>query len=326
LIQQADLVIAVGARLGLQQTGFSWQQFAPVGRVVQIEIDEAELTKGHPRVDMPLQGDADQFLIDLYRGSLPPSEQWADWRSFIADVRRELPLIDPANATADGFVKPFELAMALCDVAGPDDVVLPCSSGGAATVSMQSLRMRADQKLVGDKSLASMGYGLAGSIGAALANPDRTVFLTEGDGGFAQNLQELGTLAATGASVKIFLMANGGYASIRMTQRNYFGGAWIGCDASTGLGLPRWETLAASYGIRYVRMDADDPFGGAVSEAIAARGPALIEVPIDPEQTYFPKITSAVQPDGSMRSNPLHRMSPDLPEDVAARVFRFLSS
>jgi acetolactate synthase-1/2/3 large subunit len=326
LIQQADLVIAVGARLGLQQTGFSWQQFASVGRVVQVEIDYAELKKGHPRVDLPLQGDADQFLIDLYRGSLPPSEQWADWRSFIADVRRELPLNDPANATAEGFVKPFELAMALCDIAGPDDVILPCSSGGAATVSMQSLRMRAGQKLVGDKSLASMGYGLAGSIGAALANPDRTVFLTEGDGGFAQNLQELGTLAATGASVKIFLMVNGGYASIRMTQRNYFGGAWIGCDESTGLGLPRWETLAASYGIRYARMEADDPFGGAVGEAIAAPGPALIEVPIDPEQTYFPKITSAVQPDGSMRSNPLHLMSPDLPEDVAARVFRFLSS
>lgn len=326
LIQQADLVIAVGTRLGLQQTGFSWQQFAPVGRVVQVEIDEAELTKGHPRVDLPLNGDADQFLLDLYRGPLPESDTWASWRHFIGEVREVLPLNEQINVTADGYVRPYELAMGICDVAGPHDVVLPCSSGGAATVSMQALRLRADQKLVGDKSLASMGYGLAGAIGAALANPERTVFLTEGDGGFAQNLQELGTLAACGASVKIFLMANGGYASIRMTQRNYFGGAWIGCDESTGLGLPAWENLAASYGIRYARMDASDPFGGNVRAAIEAEGPALIEVPIDPEQSYFPKITSSVQPDGSMRSNPLHVMSPDLPEGVAAQVFRYLEA
>ena len=125
--------------------------------------------------------------------------QWHAWREFIASVRAELPLNDPQNITAPGYVKPYELAMQLCDIAEPDAIMLPCSSGGAATVSMQALQLRAEQKLVGDKSLATMGYGLSGAIGAALANPGRQVFLTEGDGGFAQNVQELGTLAATGA-------------------------------------------------------------------------------------------------------------------------------
>lgn len=327
LVQQADLVIAIGTRLGLQQTGFAWEEFVPVGRVVQVDIDAAELDKGHPRVDLPLRGDADRFLAALYASDLGDPGRWQAWREFIAAVRTELPLNDPQNVTAPGYVKPYELAMRLCEVAEPDAIVLPCSSGGAASVSMQAYQLRAEQKLVGDKSLASMGYGLSGAIGVALANPGRQVFLSEGDGGFAQNVQELGTLAATRAKLKIFLMVNNGYASIRMTQRNYFKGAWVGCDAQTGLGLPNWEDLARAYGIPYARLDAEAGVDAdGVRALLDADGPALIEVPIDPDQTYYPKISSAVQPDGSMKSNPLHRMSPDLPAEVEERVLIHLKA
>jgi acetolactate synthase I/II/III large subunit len=321
LIQQADLVVSIGTRLGLQQTGFAWEQFVPVGRLVQVDIDVAELEKGHPRVDLALQGDADGFLAALYASDLGDTGRWQVWREFIASVRAELPLNDPQNVTAPEYVKPYEFAMRLAEVAGPDAIVVPCSSGGSFTVAMQALQLRADQKVVTNKSLASMGYGLSGAIGAALANPRRQVFLSEGDGGFAQNLQELGTLAATGANVKVFVLNNNGYASIRMTQRNYFGGAWIGCDAQTGLGLPSWEVLARAYRIPFARLDAESGLDAASTRSLLdADGPALIEVPIDPEQTYYPKISSAVQADGSMRSNPLHRMSPDLPADVDERV------
>ena len=257
LIQQADLVVAIGTRLGLQQTGFAWEEFVPVGRVVQVDIDAAELEKGHPRVDLALRGDADGFLAALYASDLGDAGRWQAWREFIASVRAELPLNDPQNVTAPGFAKPYEFAMRLCEIAMPDAIVVPCSSGGSFTVTMQALQLRADQKVVTNKSLGSMGYGLSGAIGAALANPHRQVLHCEGDGGFAQNLQELGTLAATGANVKVFVLNNNGYASIRMTQRNYFGGAWVGCDAQTGLGLPSWEDLARAYRIPFARLDAD---------------------------------------------------------------------
>jgi len=336
LIQQADLVVAVGTRLGLQQTGFAWEDFVPVGRVVQVDIDAAELEKGHPRVDLPLRGEADRFLAALYASDLGDPGRWQPWREFIASVRAELPLNDPQNVTGPGFVKPYEFAMQLCEIAQPDAVVLPCSSGNAEVVAMQALRLRAEQRVVGDKSLASMGYGLCGAIGAALANPGRQVLLNEGDGGFAQNVQELGTLAVTGAKLKVFLMVNNGYASIRMTQRNYFNGAWIGCDATTGLGLPNWEDLARAYQIPYARLEVGPGVDGGdlgalldasgVRALLEADGPALIEVPIDPEQTYYPKISSAVQPDGSMKSNPLHRMSPLLPAEVEERVLIHLKA
>jgi len=327
LIQQADLVVSIGSRLGLQQTGFAWEEFVPIGRVVQVDVDAAELGKGHPRVDLALRGDADAFLAALYASDLGDAGRWRAWREFIASVRAELPLNDPHNVTAPGYVKPYEFAMRLAEVAEQDAIVVPCSSGGAFTVAMQALQLRAGQKVIANKSLASMGYGLSGAIGAALANPDCQVLLTEGDGGFAQNLQELGTLAATRANLKVFVLNNNGYASIRMTQRNYFGGAWIGCDAETGLGLPSWEALARAYQIPYVQLDADSGLDApAIRSLLETQGPALIEVPIDPDQTYYPKISSAVQPDGSMRSNPLHRMSPDLPSDVERRVTVFLGA
>jgi acetolactate synthase-1/2/3 large subunit len=324
LIQQADLLLAIGTRLGLQQTGFAWENFVPVGLVVQVDIDAAELHKGHPHVELALLGDANAFIVDVIARA-SPNLAWEEWMSFVRTVRDALPLDDPANQTAAGYVKPYELLMGMADRLGDDDVIIPCSSGGAFTVTMQSLQPRANQKVLTNKAVASMGYGLSGAIGASLANPSRRTFLIEGDGGFAQNLQELGTVAVNKLPLKILLFANDGYASIRMTQRNYFNGSWIGCDVETGLGLPNWERLAAAYGIPYAKMDPELGFGGAVGELLDADGPAFIEVPIDPEQTYYPKIMSAVQPDGSMKSNPLHMMHPELDESTASTVFKYLT-
>lgn len=323
-IQQADLVIAIGARLGLQQTGFAWEDFAPLATVVHVDIDGAELAKGRPSVDVNLRGDANAFLPE-FLGRVTPAPAWDEWRSFLARVRAELPLNDPQNVTAPGYVPPYELMMRLAEIAGEDDIIIPCSSGGALTVTMQALQPRGRQRVVINTALASMGYGLSGAIGASLANPGRRTFLTEGDGGFAQNLQELGTVAVNRLPLKILLLANDGYASIRMTQRNYFNGSWVGCDSSTGLGLPDWGLLASAYKIPYARMDPTIGFGGEVGQLLVSNGPSLIEVPIDPEQTYFPKIMSAVQADGSMKSNPLHVMHPLLDERTGATVLQYMA-
>lgn len=329
LIQQADLVIAVGARLSLQQTGFNWQAFAPVGRVVHVDLDESELGKGHPRVDLSIAADAEGFLADLVDVSSEVRSEsqvqdWADWRDFGATVKRALPLDDAGNATADGFLSPYEFVSRLSDALTPDDVLVPCSSGGGSTVLMQAFRQKHGQVVINDKALASMGYGLSGAIGAALANPGRRTVLVEGDGGFAQNLQELGTAAIQNLNLKIFIYSNEGYASIRMTQRNYFGGSYVGCDVKTGLGFPDWTLLMTAYGIPVLPLAPQDPFGHEAMRLLNAPGPAAFIVPLDPEQTYFPKIASRVTQTGTMESNPIHLMSPDLPEDLARRVMPYL--
>jgi acetolactate synthase-1/2/3 large subunit len=321
LLQQCDLLIALGTRLGMQQTGFNWQAFTPLGRVVQVDVDAAELRKGHPVIDLPVCGDADTVLSGLVA---QPLVGWPDWLDFCHTVRRELPVVE-ANETGAGYLDPYALVAALAERCAADDVIVPCSSGGAFTVAMQVFAQQAGQTIVTDKGLASMGYGLSGAIGAALAVPGTRTVLMEGDGGFTQNLQELATVAVNELPVKVFLFSNEGYASIRMTQRNYFGGSYLGCDVRTGLGFPDWSLLFQAYGIPLLTLDHGGLDTEGFSELFDAPGPAGFVVPVDPEQTYFPKISSRVTETGGMESAPLHLMSPDLPQGVASRVLVHLN-
>ena len=161
-------------------------------------------------------------------------------------------------------------------------------------------------------------FGANGAIGstAARANPNGRTILVEGDGGFAQNLQEIGTVAVNKLNLKIFIFDDNGYASIRMTQKNYFPGAYIGCDINSGLGLPDWEQLFKAYRVPVLRINKGFEAQAEFDTLFNTNGPAAFIVTIDPEQSYFPKIMSRVTDSGTMESNPLHKMSPDLPEEI----------
>ena len=320
LLQQADLVLALGTRLGLQQTGFNWQAFAPVGKVVQVDIDRNELEKGHPRVTLAIEADAAAVFDVILNQDAPDTEEWL---CFCRKVKATLAGVD-SNETGAAYLDPFAFVRRLSTLTEADDIIVPCSSGGAFTVMMQAFSQKQGQHMITNKGLASMGYGLSGALGAALAAPDRRVILVEGDGGFAQNPQEVGTAAAMRSNLKIFIFDDNGYASIRMTQRNYFAGSYMGCDTSTGLGLPAWDTLFAAYGVPLIRLGHGWATDNKVLAALNGTGPAAFLVPIDPEQTYMPKITSRVAPGGSMVSNPLHAMTPDLEPAVASDVFRYV--
>lgn len=321
VLQQADLIVAVGTRLGMQQTGFNWQQFAPVGRVVQVDIDPAELSKGHPEISYPICADANAFLADLLQLDLG---EHTSWLQYAREIRGAIPLIEPANNTGEGYISPYVFVDELAGVCTRDDIIVPCSSGGAFTVVMQTFRQKQGQLIVTNKGLAAMGYGLSGAIGAAFAHPGRRVVLIEGDGGFAQNLQEIGTAKINALNLKIFVFDDAGYASIRMTQKSYFDGRYVGCDVFTGLGLPDWELLFKAWDVPVCRIGPDFLKNSRFTEMFDQVGVAAFIVSIDPEQTYFPKITSQIGTDGVMISNPLHRMTPDLAEDLQALVGRYL--
>ncbi len=323
LLQQCDLLVALGSRLGLQQTGFNWQAFVPGGQVIQVDIDPEELAKPNPRVDVPVCADANGILYQLAQADLGDHSAWL---SFCRKVQQALPLSEPINVTGPGYLNPYDFALRLSDLAAASDVVIPCSSGGAFTVMMQAFAQKFGQTIITDKGLASMGYGLSGAIGAAIARPEERVILVEGDGGFTQNLQELATVSANSLNLKIFLFANNGYASIRMTQKNYFGGSYLGCDVESGLGFPDWKLLFAAYGIPYLRLSKEWSQDASFLESWNSNLPAAFEVPLDPEQNFFPKISSRVRPDGGMESNPLHLMSPSLEPDLQNELMPYIKA
>jgi acetolactate synthase-1/2/3 large subunit len=189
---------------------------------------------------------------------------------------------------------------------------------------MQVLLNKTGQKIVTSHALASMGYGLSGAIGVALANKTRRTILVEGDGGFAQNLQELGTLKANQLNIKVFISDNRGYASIRTTQKTYFNNHYVGCDEDTGLGLPDWEQLVKAYEIPVMEVNPQNKFGQEFLQLLNSDGPAVFIVKLDPDQLYFPKIGSRINKNGVMASSPIHLMDPPLNQDQATKFLKYV--
>lgn len=325
--QQADLIIAVGTRLNLQQTGFNWQQFAPVGSVVHVDIDCFELEKEHPKKALSIQSDSTVFLnklVGLFE-SHSRENQFSAWCGFLQEVKDSLPVIEDSQRAKVGFIEPYRFIEYVANHCNADDAIISCSSGGTFTAVLQTFYNKPGQKLISNKGLASMGYGLAGAIGARLAAPTKRVILFEGDGGFAQNLQELGTVKQIGGAIKIFIFANSGYASIRTSQRNYFKGNYVGCDIETGLGLPDWNKLAHAYDIDVMALDAIPDANNEFRNKFESDAPSIFVIQCDPEQQYLPKITSKIDDNGKMVSQPLHLMSPDLSSELESKVFRYLN-
>lgn len=321
VIQQADLLIAVGARLGLQQTGFNWEEFLPVGELIQVDIDENELKKNNPKKSIAIHSDADEFFEDL----IPCIDHCKniEWIEFIEKVRTLLPIAERANQIFDEHANPLQIVERLSEICTSEDLVIPCSSGGSYTSMMQAFKQRRGQLLTNNKGLASMGYGLAGAIGTAIAFPNKRIILVEGDGGFMQNLSELGTVKIRNLNLKMFIFVNKGYASIRISQRAYFNGNYLGCDAETGLGFPEWEQAFNSFGIptTLVQQSLDTE---RVKELLEEKGPAAILIDIHEDQPFYPKLTSRIFADGSMQSNPIHLMDPPLDPELANEIFMHL--
>lgn len=325
VVQQSDLLVVVGARLGLQQTGFNWEEFAPLASIIHVDIDPLELEKANPGSDIKILGDANQILpelLDIFAAEAKAAS--TTWLGFIQLAKNALPVNELANQMFDDYVNPFKFMEELSDLLEDDSLVIPCSSGGSYTTVMQGFRQVQGQLLTNDKGLASMGYGLAGAIGTSISMPEKRVVLLEGDGGFAQNLSEVGTVANRNLNLKMVIFSNGGYASIRLSQKAYFDGNYVGCDAETGIGLPNWKDLFAAYGVPCEEISGSLGNSKEALEILNSPGPGAIILHVSKEQPFYPKLTSRIFTDGSMKSNPIHLMFPALPRDLADTVFKYL--
>jgi acetolactate synthase-1/2/3 large subunit len=327
ILQQSDLIIAVGARLGLMQVGYNWKKFAPKAKVIQVYSDKVEMDKDFPQVDLKILGSSDLFL-DQLKSELTSinSNRFDEWGNFIIELRNSLAIPESINVSRSGFVEPLKFVYDLVNKhTNGADLIVPCSSGEASYVGpMRVMLNKEGQKIVTNNAMASMGYGLSGAIGASIANPEKRVILFEGDGGFAQNIQELSTVKTNNLNIKIFLMNNGGYMSIKQNQKNAFNGHYIGCDVESGLGMPNWELVAKSFGVKYFNLNEESIKSSEFENHLNSEGPIFFDLQIDPEQTYFPKIVSVQNKDGSIVSNPIHVMEPALSNDLEQSFIKYI--
>jgi acetolactate synthase-1/2/3 large subunit len=322
--QQADLLITIGSSLGLQQTGFNIESYMPVGKIVHIDIDESELSKQNPGSRVTLKMDSAHFAKILPSLFSDDSEPRSEWINFLSLVKSSIPFVEPCQLSTTSYLSPHSVIYAVSKLCSPNAQIVICSSGGTFTAGMQCFENKGNQILISNKGLASMGYGLAGAIGLAISNNSETTLLFEGDGGFAQNMQDLGTVVANKLRLKIFITNNQGYASIRTSQKNYFKGHYLGCDTSTGLGFPNWSKIADSYGITHFPLNHESLNSPEFVTLLDSTDPVVFEIFSDPEQVYLPRVHSSVMPNGQMNSSAIHDMLPKLSEDIAKKVFKYI--
>lgn len=320
--QQADLVISLGSRLGLMQTGYNWSEFVPKGEIVQVDIDLTELEKGMPPIDFKIQADANDFLErlskEIYDKNFPAI---GDWQKLINLIRKDLSSPEKFNYAKPEYVGFYNFIYDLMARLGDDDLINPCSSGGSYEAFGRIMLNKTGQKIVSSHGLASMGFGLTGGIGMAFAYPDKRTVVLEGDGGFAQNFQELGVVRSHNLNMKIFVMDNGSYTSIRANQKSAFNNHYIGCDKATDLWFPDWAIVGAAFDLETFIVTPETAFNENFMSLLNSVKPVIFVVKNDPDQISAPRIASRINTDGTVESNPLHKMDPPLsPEDYRRYV------
>lgn len=312
-LQNSDFVMSIGARLDTAVTGFDQSRFARAAKKVVVEVDPAEIGKLRMDVDLPVVADAGEFIHAVLANadSLRAADR-SDWFEWCRERRTRYPVVLPEYQEETDFVNTYVFSDVLAQELEGSDLIVPGSSGVGIDTFWLSFKVKKGQRLFSTGGLGAMGFGLPASIGACLASGRKRTVSVDGDGGFQLNIQELQTLSRLNLPVKIFVLSNGGYASIRGMQRGHFEGRLFACDESCGLTLPDLRKIGAAYGIPVFRIEHNTELRGSIRSVLDEPGPVLCEVMVNPDQGVGPRVASAVRPDGSMVSKPLEDLWPFL--------------
>jgi len=311
IVQNADLVLALGARMNIRAVSYNWEFFAREAKLVAVDVDQAELDKPTVTIDLKIRCDVKRF-IDALLARFPESEdRYADWLVRCGGYRRRYPVIDEKRRGELDYVDSYNFAASLSEIPDAGRVYV-LGNGTACVATYQSLMLSDQQRVVCNSGCAAMGYDLPAAIGASFAHEKREVVCITGDGSIQMNIQELQTIIHHKLPIKIFVLNNQGYISIRNTQGNFFGGFKVGSDASSGVSFPDILKIASAYGLSVYRIAKQDRLKEELGRVLEMPGPVLCELCISPVETMEPKLSSQAKPDGRIISKPLEDMFPFL--------------
>jgi acetolactate synthase-1/2/3 large subunit len=320
-LQNADVLLCLGARLDLVTTGYDPADFGRRAQKIVVDIDPAELAKLDGAISQPVCADVGRFtqelLAGLRGGTGQPTPDLEVWRAQCRSWRERYPVVRAEHRERGDRISTYALADALSDLIAPTDVLAVGSSGLGLELFLLALRLHTGQRAVNTTALGAMGYGPPAAIGGCLAADGRRTICVDGDGGFQLNIQELETLRRLDLPVKLFVLCNDGYASIRASQQRWFGRV-TGADAESGVTLPPLAALAGAYGIPHQKLDPAQDLIPQLAKVLETPGPVICEVPSPPNEAREPSQTSVAVPEGGFRSLPLEDLAPLLPRDELA--------
>ena len=356
--ENADLILVLGSRLNIRLISYNYKDWAKNAYKIVVDIDKNELNKPTISPDMKVHADVKDLMQALIReinaGKYTKgNEEHKKWLEFSRSINEKYPAVLPEYSETDKPLNPYVFVKSLFETMSEDDVCIT-GNGSACVIGFQAAVIKSKTRLFTNSGCASMGYGLPAALGAAVAltsadnrgkvfgkmyqvveqnfeqdRKDHRVICLDGDGSLMMNLQELQTIRENNLNLKLFVLNNNGYHSIRQTQNNLFHDGLVGVCEGNGVSFPPFEKLADTFGFKYFKIDSlksntldedgkvssDLELTTMLNAALIAEGPVLCEVVVSDEQIFSPKLSSKVLPDGKIVSPPIDDMFPFLDRD-----------
>ena len=314
IVQNADLVVVLGSRLSLLQTGYDLNDFASKAELIINDIDISEANKHrHSKV---ISCDTKELIISLLNSS-DSIEEKSEWLSYCEKMRNSYPKLLPEHDHTV-YINSYKFIDRLSDELNDNDVIVT-DMGTALLSGHYSIKLKENQTMFTSLGLGEMGYGLPGAIGASFTDTNKNVICLNCDGGIMMNLQELQTIKHHNLPIKIVIFNNDGYLMIKHTQKMLFNGAYNGVNSDSGLSLPNFEKLSNSFEFPYYSIKTWDDYTNKINNFLNSNGPSVCEVFMDPEQDFIPKVRGIKKVDNTIFAPPIEEMSPLLPYDEIER-------
>lgn len=320
-IQNADLILAVGTRISIRQVGYNWKTWARAAEVIMVDIDQGELKKPTLHVDMPIWADAKDFLIKLDKAANPKVFEGEDWIKVCQGWKKDYPVVLPRHWEENGETANVYAFTRYLSSQLPENSLTAVSNGACCVVGNQAYVIQKGSRMANNSAIASMGYGLPAAIGTCIGGGRKNTICLEGDGSIMMNLQELQTIITNKLPIKIFLINNNGYHSIRITQTNLFNKNFVGIGPESGdLSFPEFKKIAEAFGYRYFSAHNNAEMKEVVNEVLKLDGAVFTEIFTDANQVWEPKSSTKRLEDGTLVSPPLEDLAPFLPREELEKI------
>lgn len=310
VLQNADCILFLGTRNNIRQASYNWENYAKRAYKIVVDIDKAELNKPTVRPDLPIWADLSLFIPELLKKTPEiTAPQWLDWAM---ERKKRFDFAHTPEYQQEGSkINAYAVTHRLSELL-PENLVYVMANGFACVGSFQAAVVKGGQRFILNSGDASMGYDLPAAIGACVASGKKETICYAGDGSIMMNLQELQTIKHHNLPIKIFVVNNDGYLSIKQTQNNFFEGRHCGDGRNSGVTLPDFVKVAQAFGIKAYRLEKPDEIDATIKKVLAEEGPVLCEIVVDPDYIFSPKLSARKLDDGTMISPSLEDMYPFL--------------
>ena len=309
VVQSCDLLLILGSRLSVPITGYQMKNFSPLSKKIFVDIDKKEIIKRKLKTELKFNNDVRTFLTIINKKilkTLTPKKLWIKKIIKLKDYLDE----DKKYKKNKNFINSFRFINLLSSVLkGKENIVT--DMGTSFTCTMQSFKIKKNQRLFTSSGIAAMGFGLPGVIGAYFADKTKMPICISGDGGLMFNLQEFQTVINYKIPLKLFIINNGGYLTMKLMQQKNFK-KFVGADDKSGLSLPEFLKVAKSFGFETVKLKSENNLKNTLKNILSSKKASVCEIITPPMQELVPRVQTQMNKDGTFQPAMLDNMYPFL--------------